>query len=245
MSNIEQVIQIDFKQLFIWLGLILLTAKILTDAFSGTIGKWLEKKGVKIETKNMREKREDHEKILDNAQAIKDLAELHKQDNIISNKHDEEIGEALSKFMLEVRSDIKELKYSMKESFDNSVKYRQISIEKEQNLNNRIDGLVNSSKQRDVSVEAISSGLEKLTKMFIEGQISDMRHRILSFAASISSGKKYNMEAYQFIMTSYSEYEKILEEHGMTNGLVEESIEFIRSSYQEHLKNGDFGNYRL
>ena len=53
------------------------------------------------------------------------------------------------------------------------------------------------------------------------------------------------MEAYQFIMSSYSEYEKILEEHGMTNGLVEESIEFIRGSYQEHLKNGDFGNYRL
>ena len=193
----------------------------------------------------MREKREDHEMILANTQAIKDLAEIHKRDYIVSNEHDDELRNDLSLFMTEVRGDLGELKSSIQESFDNSIRYRQVSIEKEQNLNNRIDNLVNSSKQRDLSVEAISSGLEKLTKMFIDGQISDMRHRILSFAASISSGKKYNMEAYQFIMGIHTDYEKILEEHGMTNGLVEESIEFIRSSYQEHLKNGDFGNYLL
>ena len=61
----------------------------------------------------------------------------------------------------------------------------------------------------------------------------------------VSAGKKYNMEAYEYILASYSDYERILEEHGLTNGLVEESIGFVRTSYQERLKNGDFGNYRL
>ena len=105
MSNIEQFIQIDFKQLFVWLALILLVTKALFDSFSGTIGKWLKSKN--IETQSMREKREDHELIRANAQAIKDLAELHKKDNELSNEHDEMIREELHQFMDEVRYDIK------------------------------------------------------------------------------------------------------------------------------------------
>ena len=243
MSNIEQLIQIDFKQLFVWLVLILLVAKTIVDAISGTVGKWLKNKGV--ETKAMREKREDHEMVLANVQAIKELAEIHKRDNDISNEHDDKLRDDMTQFMTEVRSDIGELKSSLQETFNNRKNDRQVSIEREQRLSTRIDTLVDASKQRDISIETISNGLDKLTKMFVDGQISDMRHRILSFAASISSGKKYNMEAYQYVMSIYTDYERILEEHGMTNGLIEESIGFIRSSYQEHLKNGDFGNYRL
>ena len=243
MSNIEQLIQIDFKQLFIWLVLILLVAKTLVDSFSGTIGKWLKNKD--IETKSMREKREYHEMVLSNAQSIKELAEIHKRDNDISNEHDDKLREDMTKFMTEVRSDIGELKDSLQETFNNRKNDRQVSIEREQRLSNRIDTLVDASKQRDVSIETISNGLEKLTKMFIDGQISDMRHRILNFAASISSGKKYNLEAYEYTLQTYRDYERILKEHNMTNGLVEESVEYIRSAYQEHLKNGDFGNYRL
>ena len=243
MSNIEQLIQIDFKQLFIWLVLILLVAKTIVDAISGTIGKWLKNKGV--ETKAMREKREDHEMVLANVQAIKELAEIHKRDNDISNEHDDKLRDDMTQFMTEVRSDIGELKSSLQETFNNRANDRQVSLEREQRLNSRIDSLVDSSKQRDTSVEAISNGLEKLTKMFVDGQISDMRHRILNFAASVSSGKKYNMEAYQYTLQIYEDYERILKENKLTNGLVEESVEYIRSSYQEHLKNGDFGNYRL
>lgn len=240
MNDIKALLEIDFKVVFLGLFLILTGFKAITMLIE-----WFFFDFLGIETKWMKEKREDHEKILANAQAIKELAEIHKRDNIISNEHDDELRNDLSHFMTEVRGDIGELKNTMQQSQEDSLKYRQISIEKESALNSRIDSLVDSSKQRDMSVEAISNGLEKLTKMFVDGQISDMRHRILNFAASVSSGKKYNMEAYQYTLQIYEDYERILKENKLTNGLVEESVEYIRSSYQEHLKNGDFGNYRL
>lgn len=239
MDDIKALTEIDYITVFLGVFVLLFAWKVAV-----LLKDWyFEKYG--IETKKMKKEREDHEMCVANAKAIKDLMELHKKDNQISNEHDEKIREDLSLFMNEVMGDIRELKTKMSENFDNRTKDRQVSIEKEQRLNSRIDDLVDSSKQRDVSVEAISNGLDKLTKMFIDGQVNDMRHRILNFAASVSSGKKYNMEAYQYIMSIHSDYENILEEHNMTNGLVEESIGFIRSSYQEHLKKGDFGNYRL
>lgn len=240
MNDIKALLEIDYKVVFLGLFLILAGFKAIAMLLE-----WFLFDFLGIETKWMKEKREDHEKILANAQAIKELAEIHKRDNDISNEHDDKLRDEMTQFMTEVRSDIGELKSSLQETFNNRANDRQVSIEREQRLNDRIDSLVDASKQRDVSVEAISNGLEKLTKMFVDGQISDMRHRILNFAASVSSGKKYNMEAYQYTLQIYEDYERILKENKLTNGLVEESVEYIRSSYQEHLKNGDFGNYRL
>ena len=238
-SNIKELASMNWFECILLIILAMLIWKGLVELVDWFFNKY------GIETKKMKEKREDHEKILANAEAIKELAEIHKRDNDISNEHDDKLRDEMTQFMTEVRSDIGELKSSLQETFNNRANDRQVSLEREQRLNSRIDSLVDSSKQRDTSVEAISNGLEKLTKMFVDGQISDMRHRILNFAASVSSGKKYNMEAYQYTLQIYEDYERILKENKLTNGLVEESVEYIRSSYQEHLKNGDFGNYRL
>ena len=74
--------------------------------------------------------------------------------------------------------------------------------------------------------------------MFVDKEIDDLRFKILDFASSISSGMKYNRESYDHILKIYGKYEKILEEHNMENGLVEESVKYIQSSYQELLKTG-------
>lgn len=153
MSNIEQFIQIDFKQLFVWLALILLVAKALVDSFSGTIGKWLKSKN--IETQAMREKREDHELIRANAQAIKDLAELHKKDNELSNEHDEMIREELHQFMDEVRNDIKTFT-------DNRVHDREQSREIQKELSDSIKIIAESQKERGKQVEALMCGSKEL-----------------------------------------------------------------------------------
>lgn len=236
MSNIEQLIQIDFKQLFIWLVLILLVTKTLVDAFSGTIWKWFKSKG--IETKAMREKREDHEMIIANVQAIKELAEVHKRDNDISNEHDDKLRDDMSVFMNEVRGDIGELKNSMQESFDNSLKYRQVSIDKEKRLDSRIDTLVEASKQRDISVNEINNALNKLTSMFIDKEISDYRWEIINFATAISEKKPCNKEAFRHCFATYEKYEKILEENGLENGEVTASMEIITETYKKKLLEG-------
>ena len=73
MDNITQLSQIDFKQLFIWIILLLVAAKFLIELFGGTIGKLLKK--LDIETKTMREKREQRELLKTTAQLAKTTAE--------------------------------------------------------------------------------------------------------------------------------------------------------------------------
>lgn len=84
----------------------------------------------------------------------------------------------------------------------------------------------------------IRDDLKKLTIMFIDKQIDDMRWEILDFTSALSSGRKYNRESFDHIFRIYKKYEDILEENKMENGLVEESIKYVREQYGELLKDG-------
>lgn len=149
METIETVIQLDFKTVFLGFFSILFAWKVI----QGLIDYFCDRYG--IETKKMREKREDHNSILANTQAIKDLAELHEKDNQISNEHDEMIREELSTFMTEVRTDIKQFT-------ENRVHDREQSREIQRELNNSIKAIVDSQKSRDEQVEALMCGSKEL-----------------------------------------------------------------------------------
>lgn len=85
----------------------------------------------------------------------------------------------------------------------------------------------------------IKKDITKLTSMFLDKQIDDMRYEILDFASSLSSGRKHNRESFDHILRIYQKYERILEENGMENGLVEESIKYIQEAYHDLLKRGE------
>lgn len=85
---------------------------------------------------------------------------------------------------------------------------------------------------------AIRQDIAKLTNMFLDKQIDDMRYEILDFASSLSSGRKHNRESFDHILRVYNKYEKILEDNNLENGLVEESIRYIQETYHDLLKNG-------
>lgn len=86
--------------------------------------------------------------------------------------------------------------------------------------------------------EVIREELKTLTKLFIDKQIDDMRYEILDFASSLSSGRKYNKEQFDHILKIDEKYKKILEEHGLENGQVSVSVEYINEVYKEKLRNG-------
>lgn len=92
-------------------------------------------------------------------------------------------------------------------------------------------------QKSDQHDEALQADIKKLTAMFVDKQIDDMRYEILNFSASLSSGHTYHREAFDHIMKLYHKYEKILAEHHLENGLVEESIKYIQEKYRESLKN--------
>lgn len=107
--------------------------------------------------------------------------------------------------------------------------------------------LVDLKNQRNIDVEesikhdeAIRNDLAELKDMFISREIDTMRWSILDFSIDISSGKKVTRESFDYILKIYDKYERLLEENRLENGLVNESIRYIREKYHEELKNGVF-----
>lgn len=86
--------------------------------------------------------------------------------------------------------------------------------------------------------EMIRSDLAKLTHMFIDKQIDDIRYEILDFASSLSVGRQYSKEQFDHIISIDEKYKKILEENHLENGQVTASMEVITEVYKEKLRNG-------
>lgn len=108
-----------------------------------------------------------------------------------------------------------------------------------------VESVTYLSKQREIDVEQsinhdkiIKNDLEKLTKMFIDKEIDDIRWEILDFASALSSGRNYSKEQFNHVLSLYSKYEKILESNNMENGLVTTSMDVINELYKEKLIKG-------
>lgn len=84
----------------------------------------------------------------------------------------------------------------------------------------------------------IKADLEKLTQLFIDKEIDDMRWEILDFASALSAGRRYSKEQFDHVFVIYDKYEKILEENCLDNGQVTTSMEVIREIYKETLLKG-------
>lgn len=100
-------------------------------------------------------------------------------------------------------------------------------------------------KQHDESVEQsirhdeiIKNDLKKLTEMFLDKQIDDMRYEILNFASALSAGRDFSKEQFDHILQTHEKYEQILKENNLSNGQVVMSMEVINDIYKEKLKHG-------
>lgn len=83
-----------------------------------------------------------------------------------------------------------------------------------------------------VDFEKIDNDINKLTNMFVEKQISDMRFNIVDVASGITMGMRYSIEQLSHVMHIHDDYERILEERNMKNGQVDMSMEIIESEYR-------------
>ena len=90
-------------------------------------------------------------------------------------------------------------------------------------------------RQSIVHDKRIKDDIQKLSKMFIDLEIQDIRWNILNFCSDLSNGKKFSSEYYDYVFKLYDKYEKMLKENDLTNGLVEQSISYIREKYHESL----------
>lgn len=88
--------------------------------------------------------------------------------------------------------------------------------------------------------EEMRKDMKKLTDMFLDKQINDMRWEINNFATQVSEGRPCNKDSFTHCIHTWQKYEKLLAENGLENGEVEISMELINESYRNKLKNGYF-----
>jgi hypothetical protein len=233
MDDLKELMQIDWQYVIVALFLLLICIKFVWSLLD-----WLLFEKLGIETRKMKQKREETALLRDTAALAKTTAELAKTtaENLdkLQRRHakdEEEFRNNLNDYIKESRKDRMALHDEMTRFTDNRINDRKQSLEIQKELKDSIKILTDGQYDRDEKIN-------NLTDMFVSKEIDDLRFKILDFASSISSGMKYNRESYDHILKIYGKYEQILEEHNMENGLVEESVKYIQSSYQELLKTG-------
>ena len=83
--------------------------------------------------------------------------------------------------------------------------------------------------------QLIRDSLEKLTTRFIEKEVDDTRSEILNFCSSVSNGQKHNREAFEHEFRLYEKYQRILKENNLTNGFVDESMNYVKEAFHKIL----------
>ncbi len=114
----------------------------------------------------------------------------------------------------------------------------ELLIQTTQNLDMLQKKQKNDVIQSDKHDNEIRNDLKKLTEMFIDKEINDMRWEINNFATKVSEGRPCNKDSFKHCIHMYEKYEKLLEDNHLENGEVRISMEIINETYKEKLKNG-------
>ena len=241
MEPIIELKEFDWWTIFLGIIVAILAFKFLYELFEWGIKKF------GIETKSMREKRESKELLKETSILAKETSTLAKETAKLAKNTDvlaketaanlEDLEERhtedektfrnnLNDYMAESRKDRKALHDEMAKFTTNRQNDRAQSIEIQKELSNSIKEIAIRQDDRDKKIN-------NLTELFVDKQISDYRWEIINLADKISDGKKVSKEALRHAIATHAKYEQIIEEHGLTNGEVDISMEIIN----EELKN--------
>lgn len=111
-----------------------------------------------------------------------------------------------------------------------------------QNLAALQEDHIKDMEKSDKRDDKISNDIQKLTQMFIDKEIDDMRWEINNFATKVSEGRPCNKDSFKHCIHVYEKYEKILAENGLENGEVEISMDIINDAYKKKLREGFLEN---
>jgi flagellar biosynthesis GTPase FlhF len=226
MDELKELMQIDWWYVIIAMVLLLVCVKLVWTLFD-----WLIFEKLGIETKKMKQRREDRELLkatseLASATAI-NLEELRK----IHTKDEREFRDSLNSYMEESRKDRKALHDEMTKFTDNRINDRQQSLQIQKELKDSIKNLVDGQQDRDDKIN-------NLTNMFVDKEIDDYRWEIINFATKVSEGRPCNKDSFKHCLRTYEKYEALLEKYGLENGEVEISMQVVNEAYKRKLLEG-------
>ena len=82
-------------------------------------------------------------------------------------------------------------------------------------------------------IDNVLDALDAMKESSDQRESRRLRREILKFSDGIRSGKVYSRDAFQDIMESNEEYERIIEVRDIKNGFTEQEMAYIIKKYQE------------
>lgn len=211
-----------FKALFDFNWMVILVSIVVTLVaikFLWELIEWFLKK-LNIETGSMKERRKINEWLSTNSQQLKKLSEdTEKQAREFKEDHE---------LLVKTVKDLKKLEDRDEQEV---VDFKNHLVrEKEQNIK--------LQQELTDAINSINDRIGMIRKESAEREVSDIRWEILKFGTDVSNGKIATRESYDYILKQYDRYEELLKELGQENGLITETVKFLKIKYQETLKQG-------
>lgn len=147
MDEIIELTKIDFAYVFVAVFVILIGIKVIVSLFEWIINK------LGLETKWMRNKREEHELLIQTSQNLAELKKQHNHDVEESNNHDENIKEELSTFMNEIKTSVSETQSEIKQFAKNRISDREQSLRIQKELTDSIKSIIDYNSNKDKQID--------------------------------------------------------------------------------------------
>lgn len=146
MDTIKELFNINFSYVFISVFAILIGIKAIVSIFE-----WAANK-LGLETKWVRNRREEHDLLVQTSNNLAKLSEKHNHDVEESNSHDESIKKELSAFMAEIKTSVSETQSEIRQFAENRISDREQSLQVQKELTDSIKSIVdyNSSKDKQI-----------------------------------------------------------------------------------------------
>lgn len=226
MDDLRQLMQIDWWYVFIAVCLLLFCIKIIWSLID-----WLLFEKLGVETKKMKQRRQERELLNTTTNLAKTTAENLDKLQKRHTKDEEEFRNNLNNYMEESRKDRKALHDEMTKFTDNRINDRKQSLEIQKELKDSIKNLIDGQQDRDEKIN-------NLTEMFVDKEIDDYRWEIINFATKVSEGRPCNKDSFKHCLRTYEKYEALLEKYGLENGEVEISMQVVNEAYKKKLLEG-------
>ena len=97
----------------------------------------------------------------------------------------------------------------------------------------QIDKIDQDVKEIDKKVDAILVSLDEVMENADQREARRLRREILKFSDNIRNGKSFSIDAFQDIIESNEEYERIIKKRNINNGFTEREMAFIVKKYDE------------
>ena len=105
----------------------------------------------------------------------------------------------------------------------------------------QLEGVVGEVRESFAELQnQITALSNKIEQMELNKTIKKLRWDIINFASDLPRREIIPLEQYNIIFNDIKEYEKIIEDNGLTNGQVESSVHVIKKRYEHDLEAGVF-----